>query len=75
MPKEDSLRLVAEVVEALPSATFKCRLTENGHIVLAHLSGRMRQNFIRVIPGDIVTIEVSPYDLSKGRIVYRGISE
>lgn len=70
--KEEAIRLEAKVLEALPSATFLCELTDNSHKVLAHLSGRMRQNFIRVIPGDIVTLEVSPYDLTKGRIVFRG---
>jgi len=58
------------VKEALPNATFRVVL-ENGHQVLAHVSGKMRMNFIRILPGDNVTIEMSPYDLSKGRIVYR----
>ena len=70
MPKEDSIRVEAEVKEALPNAMFKVEL-ENGHEVLAHVSGKMRMNYIRILPGDTVTVELSPYDLSKGRIVYR----
>ena len=70
MPKEDSIRVEAEVKEALPNAMFKVAL-ENGHEVLAHVSGKMRMNYIRILPGDTVTVELSPYDLSKGRIVYR----
>jgi translation initiation factor IF-1 len=58
------------VKEALPNAVFRVEL-ENGHVVLAHVSGRMRMNFIRILPGDQVTVELSPYDLEKGRIVYR----
>jgi translation initiation factor IF-1 len=68
--KEDALRLEAKVVEARPNAMFLVEL-ENGHRVLAHVSGKMRMNFIRILPGDRVTVEMSPYDLSKGRIVYR----
>jgi translation initiation factor IF-1 len=59
-----------KVVEALPNAMFRVEL-DNGHRVLAHVSGRMRMNFIRILPGDQVTVELSPYDLAKGRIVYR----
>jgi len=70
MPKEDALRLEAKVVEARPNAMFVLEL-ENGHRILAHVSGKMRMNFIRILPGDRVTVEMSPYDLSKGRIVYR----
>jgi len=70
MPKEDSIRVEAEVKEALPNALFKVVL-ENGHEVLAHVSGKMRMHYIRILPGDTVTVELSPYDLSKGRIVYR----
>ena len=70
MPKEDSIRVEAEVKEALPNATFRVEL-ENGHSVLAHVSGKMRMHYIRILPGDKVTVELSPYDLSKGRIVYR----
>jgi len=68
--KEEPIRLEAVVKEALPNAMFKVEL-ENGHQVLAHVSGKMRMHFIRILPGDSVTIEMSPYDLSKGRIVYR----
>ncbi len=70
MAREDNLRLEARVVEARPNATFICEL-ENGHRILAHVSGKMRMHFIKILPGDKVTVEMSPYDLSKGRIVYR----
>jgi translation initiation factor IF-1 len=69
MPK-DVIRVEGVVKEALPNAVFRVEL-ENGHVVLAHVSGRMRMNFIRILPGDQVTVELSPYDLEKGRIVYR----
>lgn len=68
--KEESLRLEAVVREALPNAMFRVEL-DNGHCVLAHVSGKMRMHFIRILPGDKVSIEISPYDLTKGRIVYR----
>jgi len=70
MPKEEPITLEATVREALPNAQFRVVL-DNGHEVLAHVSGRMRMNFIRILPGDKVTIEMSPYDLKKGRITYR----
>jgi translation initiation factor IF-1 len=70
MAKEEPVRVKATVKEALPNAMFKCEL-EDGHEVLAHVSGKMRMHFIRIMPGDTVTIEMSPYDLTKGRIVYR----
>ena len=70
MAKEDNIMLQAEVVDALPNAMFKVRL-ENGHEILAYVSGKMRKFFIRILPGDTVSIEMSPYDLTKGRIVYR----
>jgi translation initiation factor IF-1 len=70
MAREDNLRLEAKVVEARPNANFLCEL-ENGHRILAHVSGKMRMHFIRILPGDRVTVEMSPYDLTKGRIVYR----
>ena len=70
MPKEEPIRVEATVKEALPNAVFRVVL-ENGHVVMAHVSGRMRMNWIRILPGDKVTVEISPYDLSKGRIVYR----
>ncbi len=69
-PKEDSILLEGKVVEALPNAMFKVEL-DNGHQVLAHISGKMRMNFIRILPGDKVTVELSPYDLTRGRITYR----
>ncbi len=70
MPKEESIRVDGIVVETLPNATFQVKL-EQGHTVLAHISGRMRMNYIRILPGDKVTVELSPYDLTRGRIVYR----
>ena len=70
MAKEEPIRVEAVVKEALPNATFRVEL-ENGHIVLAHVSGKMRMNFIRILPGDKVVVELSPYDLSRGRIIYR----
>lgn len=69
-PKEDLIRVEAVVKQMLPNATFRVEL-ENGHEVLAHVSGRMRMNYIKILPGDKVTVEISPYDLKKGRIVYR----
>jgi len=70
MPKEDAIRLEAIVTESLPNAMFRVKL-ESGHILLAHVSGKMRMNFIRILPGDKVTVEMSPYDLARGRIVMR----
>ena len=70
MAKEEAIRVEAKVKEALPNAMFKVEL-ENGHEVLAHVSGRMRMHWIRILPGDAVTVEISPYDLTRGRIVYR----
>ncbi len=70
MVKKDAIRLQAKVVEALPNAMFRVEL-EGGHKVLAHVSGKMRMNFIRILPGDLVTVEMSPYDLTRGRIVLR----
>ena len=71
MAKEDPIRVDAVVKEALPNTQFKVELP-NGHLILAHVSGKMRMNFIKILPGDKVTIEMSPYDLTKGRIVFRG---
>jgi len=71
MTKEEPIRIEAVVREALPNAMFSVELA-NGHRVLAHVSGKMRMHFIRILPGDTVSIEMSPYDLTKGRIVYRG---
>lgn len=70
MPKEEKITLEAEVTEALPDAKFKVRL-ENDQEILAYVSGKMRKFFIRILPGDRVTVELSPYDLSKGRIIFR----
>ena len=70
MSKADVIEIEGVVVEKLPNAMFKVEL-ENGHIVLAHISGKLRMNFIKILPGDKVTLEMSPYDLSKGRITWR----
>ena len=70
MAKEDSIEITGTVIEPLPNAMFRVEL-ENGHKVLAHISGKMRMHFIKILPGDKVTIELSPYDLTRGRIVYR----
>ena len=70
MSKEEVIEVEGTVVEALPNAMFQVEL-ENGHIVLAHVSGKMRMNFIRILPGDKVTMELTPYDLNRGRITYR----
>jgi translation initiation factor IF-1 len=70
MAKEDLIETEGKVVESLPNAVFKVEL-ENGHIVTAHVSGKMRMNFIRILPGDRVKLELSPYDLNKGRITFR----
>ena len=70
MAKQSSIKIDGEIIEALPNATFKVRL-ENGHEILAHISGKMRMHYIKILPGDQVALELSPYDLSKGRITYR----
>ena len=70
MSKQDMIELEGTVVEALPNATFKVEL-DNGHQILTHISGKLRMNFIRILPGDKVVVEMSPYDLSKGRITWR----
>lgn len=70
MAKEEAIEMQAVVLDTLPNATFKVEL-DNGHEVLAHISGKMRKNFIRILPGDKVLVELSPYDLTRGRIVYR----
>jgi translation initiation factor IF-1 len=70
MPKEELIETEGVVVEALPNAMFRVKL-ENGHLVLAHVSGKMRMHFIRILPGDKVKVELSPYDLSRGRITFR----
>ncbi|MBN2412589.1 translation initiation factor IF-1 [candidate division KSB1 bacterium] len=70
MAKEASIKIDGTILETLPNATFRVEL-ENGHVVLAHISGKMRMHFIKILPGDKVTVELSPYDLSRGRIIYR----
>ena len=70
MSKQDVIEVEGKVLEALPNAMFQVEL-ENGHVVLAHVSGKIRMNFIRILPGDKVTIELKPYDLTRGRITYR----
>ncbi|MES2674417.1 MAG: translation initiation factor IF-1 [Pseudomonadota bacterium] len=70
MAKEDNIEFEGEVVDTLPNTTFKVKL-ENGHVVIAHISGKMRKNYIRILTGDKVKVEMTPYDLSKGRITYR----
>ncbi|OGY43695.1 MAG: translation initiation factor IF-1 [Candidatus Buchananbacteria bacterium RIFCSPHIGHO2_01_FULL_39_14] len=70
MPSKDFIEINGEVLELLPAASFKIKL-ENGHEILAHLSGKMRMNKIRLLPGDRVKIQMTPYDLTKGRIIYR----
>ena len=70
MTKDDVIEVEGTVLETLPNAMFKVEL-ENGHVVLAHVSGKIRMNFIRILPGDKVTVELSPYDLNRGRITYR----
>ncbi len=71
MAKEDMLEIQGKVVETLPNTTFRVEL-DNGHVVTAHISGKMRKNYIRILTGDRVTVQLTPYDLTKGRIVYRG---
>lgn len=70
MPKEEAVQVEGTVKEALPNAMFRVEL-QNQHLVLAHVSGKMRMNFIRILPGDKVMLELSPYDLTRGRIIYR----
>jgi translation initiation factor IF-1 len=70
MPKEEAIEVEGKVIEPLPNAMFRVEL-ENGHKVLAHISGKMRMHYIKILPGDRVTVELSPYDLNRGRIIYR----
>ncbi|MGL5987206.1 MAG: translation initiation factor IF-1 [Burkholderiales bacterium] len=70
MSKEDTIQMQGEILEPLPNATFRVEL-ENGHVVLGHISGKMRMHYIRILPGDKVTVEMTPYDLSRARIVFR----
>lgn len=71
MSKEDVIEATAVVTEALPNTMFKVKLIDNGVVVLAHVSGKIRMNYIRILPGDKVTVEISPYDLTRGRITFR----
>lgn len=73
MPKEDHLEMEGVVIDTLPNTIFRVQL-ENGHIITAHISGKLRKNYIRILTGDKVKVEMTPYDLSKGRIVFRGSS-
>ena len=70
MAKEEAIQMEGEVVETLPNTTFRVKL-QNDHVVTAHISGKMRKHYIRILTGDMVTVELTPYDLSKGRIIYR----
>jgi translation initiation factor IF-1 len=70
MSKEDTIQMQGEVLETLPNATFRIKL-ENDHVVLGHISGKIRMHYIRILPGDKVTVELTPYDLSRARIIFR----
>jgi translation initiation factor IF-1 len=70
MAKEEVIQMQGEIAETLPNATFRVKL-ENGHVILGHISGKMRMHYIRILPGDKVTVELTPYDLTRGRIVFR----
>jgi translation initiation factor IF-1 len=70
MSKEDAIQMEGEVIQALPNTTFRVKLT-NGHVMTAHISGKMRKHYIRILTGDTVTVELTPYDLNKGRIIFR----
>ena len=74
MPKEESIEMLGVVIDSLPNTTFRVKL-ENGHVVTAHISGRMRKHYIRILTGDNVTVELTPYDLTRGRIVYRDVGK
>jgi translation initiation factor IF-1 len=71
MSKEDAIQMEGEVTQTLPNTTFRVKL-RNGHVMTAHISGKMRKHYIRILTGDTVTVELTPYDLSKGRIIFRG---
>ncbi len=74
MAKEDHIEMIGKVIDTLPNTTFKVEL-ENGHVLIAHISGKIRKHYIRILTGDTVTVELTPYDLSKGRITFRGIKK
>ncbi len=71
MPKEEPIKVQGTVIETLPNAMFKVEIEKSKHQILAHISGKMRMHFIKILPGDTVTVELSPYDLTRGRITYR----
>ena len=71
MSKEDAIQMEGEVIQTLPNTTFRVKL-KNGHVMTAHISGKMRKHYIRILTGNTVTVELTPYDLSKGRIIFRG---
>ena len=71
MAKQDLIQMDGEVIETLPNTTFRVKLNKNQHILTAHISGRMRKNYIRILTGDKVKVEITPYDLTKGRIIFR----
>jgi len=70
MAKEETIQMQGEIIETLPNATFRVKL-ENGHVVLGHISGKMRMHYIKILPGDKVTVDLTPYDLSRARIIFR----
>lgn len=74
MPKEEQIEMQGVIIETLPNTMFRVKL-ENGHVITAHISGKMRKNYIRILTGDAVTVEMTPYDLSKGRITYRNLGK
>jgi translation initiation factor IF-1 len=74
MPKEEHIEMEGVVIDALPNTMFRVKL-ENGHVITAHISGKMRKNYIRILTGDAVTVEMTPYDLTKGRITYRNLDK
>ena len=74
MPKEEAIQVEGTIIEPLPNAMFRVEL-DNGHLVLAHISGKMRMHFIKILPGDRVTVELSPYDLTRGRVTFRSKSK
>lgn len=74
MPKEEHIEMEGVVIDTLPNTLFRVKL-ENGHTIIAHISGKMRKNYIRILTGDTVTVEMTPYDLSKGRITYRNLDK
>jgi translation initiation factor IF-1 len=71
MSKEDAIQMEGEVIQALPNTTWRVKL-KNGHVMTAHISGKMRKHYIRILTGDTVTVELTPYDLNKGRVIFRG---